>query len=315
MSGVTLVTQTRVSPGHDEEFTRWQEQANKTLAHFPGYLDHTVIPPQPPAQVDWVLVQRFASRESARAWLQSEERLRLLNTIQPLLVGQDDVHLFANGTGPRLPAPVTAIISMRVQPGHEAAFQQWQRRIAAVEATFEGFSGYRLEPPVPGVQDNWTTMIRFDSDAHLDAWLNSAQRQELLAEAGRFSTESHTRKVHTGFDSWFTSGEGAAAESPPSWKQNMIVLLTLYPTVFLFGFLVHEPLLMRRGVPFWLALFLGNAIVTGLLGWYLVPWASRALNWWLNPTPATAPRVNWVGTALIVVLYGLCLLVFSQFPP
>src|SRR2546426_11228314 len=116
-SAVTLVTQTRVSPGHDEEFTRWQEQVNSALAHFPGYLDHTVIPPNPPVQVDWVIVQHFESAETARAWLQSEQRLRLLNTIQPLLVGQDDIHLFADGSGPKLAAPITAVISMRVQPG------------------------------------------------------------------------------------------------------------------------------------------------------------------------------------------------------
>jgi len=313
-SAVTLVTQTRVSPSHDEEFTRWQEQVNHALAHFPGYLDHTVLPPQPPAQVDWVVVQRFASNETARAWLQSEQRLRLLNTIQPLLVGQDDLHLFTDDSEPKLPAPVTAIISIRVQPGQEAAFQEWQRRIATVEATFEGFSGYRLEPPVPGVQDHWMTMLRFDSDAHLDAWLNSEQRQQLLAETPRFSFESHTRKVHTGFDSWFTSGQRADVEPPPVWKQNMIVLLVLYPTVFLFGFFIQTPLLLGRGMPFWLALFLANALITALLGWYFVPWASRALDWWLNPKPATTPRVNWAGVGLIVALYGLCLLVFSQFP-
>jgi uncharacterized protein len=94
------------------------------------------------------------------------------------------------------------------------------------------------------------TMLRFDSDAHLDAWLNSEQRQQLLAETPRFSFESHTRKVHTGFDSWFTSGQRTAVEPPPVWKQNMIVLLVLYPTVFLFGFFVQTPLLLGRGMPF-----------------------------------------------------------------
>ena len=94
----------------------------------------------------------------------------------------------------------------------------------------------------------------------------------------------------------------------------MIVLLTLYPTVFLFGSFVQTPLLVGRGMPFWLALFLANAVITGVLGWYFVPWASRALDWWLNPTPAAGPRVNGAGVGLIVALYGLCLLVFSQFP-
>ncbi len=313
-SAVTLVTQTRVSPEHDAQFARWQEQVNDTIAQFPDYLDHTVMPPRPPAQVDWVIVQRFKSAEAARAWLQSDERLRLLDAIQPMLVGHDDVYLVADGAGPRLSAPVTAIISMRVNPEREAAFLEWQRRIAAVEATFEGFSGYRLEPPVPGVQDDWVTMIRFDSDAHLDAWLNSEQRQRLIAETPSFSAEFHTRKVRTGFDSWFTAGQGASAASPPPWKQNMIVLLTLYPTVFLFGSFIQTPLLVSRGVPFWLALFIANAVSTALLGWWFVPQASRLLQWWLSPTPASPRWVSWAGVGLIVLLYGLCLLVFSQFP-
>jgi antibiotic biosynthesis monooxygenase (ABM) superfamily enzyme len=225
------------------------------------------------------------------------------------------VHLFEDGTGPRLAAPVTAVISMRVKSGQEAAFQEWQRRIAAVEATFPGFSGYRLEPPVPGVQDDWTSMVRFDSDAHLDAWLNSEQRQRLLAETPQFSAEFHTRKVKTGFDSWFTSGQGPGAEPPPGWKQNMIVLLVLYPTVFLFGFFVGTPLLARNGVPFWLALFVGNATSTVLLGYWFVGWMSRALGWWLYPAPAAGPRVHWLGAGVVVALYALCLLVFSQLPP
>ena len=93
----------------------------------------------------------------------------------------------------------------------------------------------------------------------------------------------------------------------------MIVLLTLYPTAFLFGFFVQTPLLVGRGMPFWLALFLANALITGLLGWYLVPWASRALDWWLNPTPATTTRVIWAGVGLIVALYGGARRVRPQF--
>jgi antibiotic biosynthesis monooxygenase (ABM) superfamily enzyme len=312
-TAVSLVIQTRVAPGHDAEFTHWQQQLNDAVARFPGFVEQSMIPPQPPSQVDWVIVQRFTNAAAARAWLQSDERLKLLQAIQPVLLGQDDVHLFTDG-GPKLAAPVTAIISMRVQPGKEAAFIDWQHRIAASEATFPGFSGYRLEPPVPGVQEDWTTMIRFDSDAHLDAWLNSPERERLLAEAPQFSAEFHTRKVHTGFDSWFATGSGASAP-PPGWKQNMIVLLILYPTVFLFGFFVQDPLLRRAGVPFWLSLFFANAVSTVLLGYWFVPWASRALNWWLRPAPADAASATWRGVALIAALYALCLLAFSLFPP
>ena len=46
----------------------------------------------------------------------------------------------------------------------------------------------------------------------------------------------------------------------------MIVLLLLYPVVFLFGAWVQTPLLMERaGLPFWLALFIGNVVSVLLL--------------------------------------------------
>ena len=88
--------------------------------------------------------------------------------------------------------------------------QRWQQRIAAVEATFEGYSGYKLEPPIPGVQDDWVSVVRFDSDAHLDAWLNSEQRQKLLEEGADFNEETHLRKVRSGFEQWFTGARAAA---------------------------------------------------------------------------------------------------------
>src|SRR5215471_7362750 len=88
-SPVTIVTQTRVAPGHDEQFAAWQQQMSDAISHVPGFLGQSIIPPNPPTQVDWVIVQHFDRFESARQWLQSDQRLQLLNTIQALLVGQD----------------------------------------------------------------------------------------------------------------------------------------------------------------------------------------------------------------------------------
>ena len=77
--------------------------------------------------------------------------------------------------------------------------------------------------------------------------------------------------VRTGFEQWFPSAaDGTSA--PAAWKQNMIVLLLLYPVVFLFGLWVQTPVLMgKAGLPFWLALFIGNVVSVLLLNW-LVPW-------------------------------------------
>ena len=38
----------------------------------------------------------------------------------------------------------------------------------------------------------------------------------------------------------------------------------------------------KAGLPFWLALFIGNVVSVVLLNW-LVPWVSRGFGWWLAP--------------------------------
>ena len=309
---VTLVTQTRILPGKDAEFAAWQQRVNDALTAVPGYLDHAVTAPTPPAQLDWVIVQRFRSLDDARAWLQSAQRQQLVEEIQPILVGTDDIHLFRDDAADPPATSVSAVISMRVVPGQEQEFRAWQRKMAAAEATFPGFQGDKLEPPTPGVQDDWVCIVRFDSDEHLQAWLNSAQRQRLLDEGKSVSSDSHIRTVRGGFEGWFTFGSTAAA---PAWKQNMIVLLVLYPVVFLFGYWVGTPLLQQSlGLPFWLVLFIGNVFSVILTGYLLIPQASRAFVRWLTPA-ADAPRwTTAAGTALIIGLYGICLLAFSKFP-
>lgn len=306
---VTIVTQTRVRDGKAEEFAAWQDRIGRAVADFPGFAAQSVVPPTPPAQVDWVVMQTFETREAAVAWLQSDVRRTLLDAAQPLLVGRDDVHIVRDAHAGVLPSPVSVVISTRVRPGREDAYRAWERRIATAQAAAPGVQGYRLEPPIPGVQEDWLAILRFDTEAHLDAWMNSPERQALLAEASGFMDDVHARVVRTGFDQWFPSA--GAGPRPPAWKQNMLVLLMLYPVVFLFGHLVQAPLLVRLlGLPFWLALFIGNAVSVVLLNW-LVPWVSGRFGWWLRPAAPTL--LTLAGTVLVVALYGLALLVFAQF--
>ena len=308
---VTVVTQTRVLPDKDADFMAWQETISAAVGACAGFLDRKIIPPSPPAQVDWVILQRFSSMEAARQWLRSEQRLALLKTAQPLLVGHDDVHIIADGDSGVLPAPVSAVISTRIKPGKEGAYHEWERRIAAAQARAPGFQGYRSEPPVPGVQESWLAIVRFDSEANLDLWMKSPARLALLAEGELLSDEVHARIVRSGFDQWFGAGGAAGASGPPPWKQNMLVLLQLYPVVFLFGLLVQGPVLMKAlHMPFWLALFIGNVISVILLNW-LVPWTGTRFEWWLRPRTPANPRVDWLGGGLIVALYALSLLVFA----
>ena len=305
---VTIVTQTRVRPESAGDFARWQDETSGTVAAFPGFIKQTVMPPSPPAQVDWVILQRFARTEAAVAWLNSEQRLKRIESAAPMLVGRDDIHIVNDGEAGVLPAPVSVVISTRLKPGQELAYRAWEHRIAAAQAKAAGFQGYRFDPPLPGVQDDWLAILRFDTEANLQAWLDSPERQKLLQDANPFTEEFHTRIARTGFDQWFPVPAGGAPP-PAVWKMNMLVLMMLYPIVFLFGFFVQTPFLTGRGLPFAIALFIGNIVSVVLLS-YLVPWMAERFSWWLRPA---GPHPRWIaiaGSVLVVALYGLMLLVF-----
>jgi antibiotic biosynthesis monooxygenase (ABM) superfamily enzyme len=307
---VTLITQTRVRESRAEEFGQWQSTISAAVAEFPGFITQSVLPPNPPLQGDWVIQQRFANVEAASAWLRSERRARLLDVAQPMLAGQDDVHLVHDSAAGVRPSPVSAVISSRVRPGQEAAFRAWEQRITAAQAKSPGFQGYRFEPPIPGVQDDWLAILRFDTERNLQAWLDSPERKKLLDQAAPFLEEFHARVVRTGFEQWFPSADGWSA--PAAWKQNMIVLLLLYPVVFLFGICVQTPILIEKaGLPFWLALFIGNVVSVLLLNW-LVPWANRCFGWWLAPARYADWQSNLAGAALVVLLYTVWLFLFSK---
>jgi len=306
---VSIVTQTRVTSGKDDEFAKWQRRMSEVVATQPGFVEETVMSPSPPAQVDWVILQRFASRGAAVTWLRSAERQRLVAETQPMLIGQYDVHLVAETERGALPAPVSAVISTRIKPGQEKAFLKWGRRIAAAQAKSPGFQGYRREPPVPGVQDDWLTILRFDSEANLQTWLDSPERKKLLEESQAFTDECHTRIVRTGFDQWFEF-PGAAPQA--AWKQNMVVLLVLYPLLFLLNEWLQKPILVGVfHLPYWFFLFINNAASVVLLS-LILPWVSQRLGWWLNPEVPDRKR-DLAGVALVVGFYVLWLLAFWQY--
>jgi len=306
---VSIVIQTRTRDGQDDAFGRWQATISAAVAEQPGFIEQSVMPPNPPVQTDWVILQRFASADAAVTWLHSDRRAELLHKVQHLLFGVDDVHLLSDPAAGAVPAPVSAVITTRVKPGQEGAFRAWEQRIAAAQARSQGFQGYRFEPPIPGVQDDWMAILRFDTEDNLQVWMNSPARQALLRESEPFIDEFRARIVRSGFDQWFT-GSGGVASGPVVWKQNMVVLLMLYPVVFLFGKYVQAPFLMGWAhIPFWAALFIGNIASVVLLNW-LVPWSCTALAWWLNPPRLEPLRVDAMGTALLIALYAVLLMIF-----
>jgi uncharacterized protein len=307
MRAVTIITQTRVREGCAETFAKFVATVNDVVSAQPGFIEQSVLPPSSPGQVDWVVLQRFMSDKAATAWLHSERRHALLAEMQSLLSGHDDVHLVRDSAAGALPSPHSAVISTRVKPGRELEYRSWERRIAASLAGFPGFQGYRFEPPIPDVQDKYVAILRFASEATLQDCMRSSELKRLLADAEGLTERVSARIVSSGFSQWFPTD----VQRAPIWKGNMLVLVMLYPTVFLFNLFVGQPLLSHvLHLPFWLLLFCANFTGVWILT-VIVPRLSERFSWWLKPALPDW-RVDLGGACLIIFLYFVLFGIFSR---
>jgi uncharacterized protein len=120
----------------------------------------------------------------------------------------------ADGTG-----PVTTTVTRRIRPGHEAAYEQFLEGIIAAASRFPGHLGVEVFRPAGGQGGEYRIVYRFDSAAHLQAWLDSEERAAWLERAEPHVLGPLHRQVLTGLEGWFTLPGQPGAPPPrlPRW--------------------------------------------------------------------------------------------------
>jgi antibiotic biosynthesis monooxygenase (ABM) superfamily enzyme len=88
----------------------------------------------------------------------------------------------------------TVIIGQRIRAGSELAFEAWQQDLNNEASKYPGFLGAEINRPT-AVQPDWVVVYRFDSVAHVQAWINSAARQERLAAGQQYFDGPGTQQV------------------------------------------------------------------------------------------------------------------------
>ena len=196
----------------------------------------------------------------------------------------------------------------------EAEYLKWERKVAAAQSRAPGLQGYRFEPAVPGVQEDYVAILRFDSEANLMPGSTRPNARRLVEEAAPLTAEFHTRMAPVGFEQWFRDATPPGGPPLAAWKMNMIVLLTLYPVVFLWSVWFGLPILAAKlQMPFALALFIGNVFSVGVTA-FLVPWTAKyVLAWWFRSSPDGSSRTSALGAATVLAAYAAMVFVFWKF--
>ncbi|WP_319455701.1 MULTISPECIES: antibiotic biosynthesis monooxygenase [unclassified Mycobacterium] len=88
----------------------------------------------------------------------------------------------------------TVIIGQKVRPGQEQEFESWQQGMNRESSKYPGFIAAEINPPT-AVQSDWVVVYRFDSVAHVQAWINSSTRQRLIERGRPFVDGPGTQQV------------------------------------------------------------------------------------------------------------------------
>lgn len=312
MSTTALLVTVKVLPEARDRFSAWKARHDTVVGKFSGYLGGDTIPPSQPGGNDWKILLNFASKEDLAGWRSSRERSAVLADGAPLFVGGSVEEIEQDGETAQHQGSVTEVIFSKIKSGMEDQYREWSARMQAEQAKYPGYRGMFLQPPAqPG--GLWTTIIRFDAVAQLEAWMNAPERAAMLRESKAFIEHEQFTRLATSFPGWVPVNP-VTGKGPPDWKTAMLVLLGLFPIVMLeMKFL--SPVLTGWGMHASLATFVGNTISVALTSFVTMPLFVRWFGWWLFIDDESPKGVTMRGVAMMIVLYALEVLALRSLLP
>lgn len=270
----TVVVARRVKPGMEREFRLWNERLRIAAEQFQGHLGSEAQAPGEAHPGEWINIYRFDSQDTLETWLCSDERVALMSEGMDFVDGPTrEQHIAQRDLRSDV---VTAVMSVRISAD---AFDEYRRAHGAITQAmgrFPGFVRSELVEPDPGVQDDHVIVFSFDSRAHLDGWLESDERAQVLRRVDPLIEGERTLNVVGGFGGWFAVEQEHA---PVRWKQAIAVLVALYPTTLTIGFIQRA---LVPDAPFVPALFVSNVLGIAALTWLLMPVVTRVLDPWFR---------------------------------
>ncbi|MEV5829595.1 antibiotic biosynthesis monooxygenase [Spirillospora sp. NPDC052242] len=172
--------------------------------------------------------------------------------------------------------PVTVVFTWDVRPGRERDFERWTESLHEAASRYPGHDD-AMWLRAEGGRHRYYTVVRFDDQDSLDAWLGSPERRDLLGRLGGIA-EEHGHRT-TGLETWF-SLPGESVPAPSKAKMIVVTFCAVYPLSLLLQTFV-TPLAEDWPLPLKAVLF--PAIVVPLLTLLVMPAMSRALRRWLYP--------------------------------
>jgi antibiotic biosynthesis monooxygenase (ABM) superfamily enzyme len=175
----------------------------------------------------------------------------------------------------------TVVITHKVRVDKQADYERWLQQIAPVCRAYPGGLDWHIIRPIAGLSENYTVIIRFDTEPHLRAWMESPVRAQYIEKVKPLLVTGDDFYISSGLDFWFTPEE-AKAKIPHRWKQAFITWTAIFPLVLGVP-LIILPLLRSVGVPtnHYLDTAFVTASVVALMVYVVMPPYTKLIHRWL----------------------------------
>jgi antibiotic biosynthesis monooxygenase (ABM) superfamily enzyme len=175
----------------------------------------------------------------------------------------------------------TAVITHKVREDKQPDYETWLNEVAPLCKASAGHLDWHIIRPIPGLTETYTVVIRFDTAANLQKWMDSPTRARLIEKVSPLLVRGDDFFVSSGLDFWFAPG-GAKATVPLRWKQFIVTWSAIYPLVLGVP-LVVTPALRRLGIPDdpLLTALAVTATVVFLMVYVVMPRYTRLIKRWL----------------------------------
>jgi antibiotic biosynthesis monooxygenase (ABM) superfamily enzyme len=173
------------------------------------------------------------------------------------------------------------VVTHRVRDGRQGEYEKWMNEIGPLCRSSAGNLDWQTLHPVPGFSSTYTLIIRFDTETHLRAWMESLARSQLIERVKPLLASGDDFFIRSGLDFWFAPME-AKTGLPARWRQSLVTWSVIYPLVLGVPMIV-SPALRLLGLPDHrlLTTFVVTGTIVVLMVYVIMPRYTKLVNRWL----------------------------------
>jgi antibiotic biosynthesis monooxygenase (ABM) superfamily enzyme len=176
--------------------------------------------------------------------------------------------------------PITVMFVDKVKSEKIEHYEDWLNGIHGDMKIADGFMDVAVIRLGGSRYTEYTVLIKFDNYLNLAAWRESKTEDLWLSKHADLVQETASMQQTSGLHIWFNRPNKIGGQKSAYWKQVALGVAIVYPMILILNFLLSP---ITDHLSFKWSLLVNVAVMSALLTYPVMPFASKLLDRWLYP--------------------------------